>query len=141
MSYDFSRVENFHQPPNDDYSQSMGQGQATLTMPSPMPNLHKIAESQKLRIEDIKEEEDVNPSDSLHIVESHRKHPEAIKIDEFDYSREEEIKVEQDSLDHELEVFKSPHNQGPDEDVSPLVILNGSKKNNLVLEAMLSPPR
>jgi hypothetical protein len=49
--------------------------------------------------------------------------------------------VEQDSLDHELEVFKSPHNHEPDEDVSPLVILNGSKKNNLVLEAMLSPPR
>ena len=49
--------------------------------------------------------------------------------------------MEQDSLEHELEIFKSPHNQGPDEDVSPLVILNGSKKNNLVLEAMLSPPR
>jgi hypothetical protein len=40
MSYDFSRVENFHQPPNDDFSQSLGLGgQATLTMPSPMPNL------------------------------------------------------------------------------------------------------
>jgi hypothetical protein len=46
-----------------------------LTMPSPMPNLLKNAESHKLKIEDIKEEEDVNPSDSLHIVESQRKHP------------------------------------------------------------------
>jgi len=52
-------------------------------------------------IEDIKEEEDVNPSDSLHIVESHRKHPQAIKIDQFEYSRDEEIKVEQDSLDQD----------------------------------------
>ena len=102
MSYDFSRVENFHQPPNDDFSQSLGLGgQATLTMPSPMPNLHKKAESQKLMIEDIKEEEDVNPSDSLHIVESQRKNTQPIKIDQFEYSREEEIKVEQDSLDRD----------------------------------------
>ena len=70
-------------------------------MPSPMPNLQKKAESQKLMIEDIKEEEDVNPSDSLHIVESQRNHPQAIKIDQFEYSREEEIKVEQDSLDRD----------------------------------------
>jgi len=52
-------------------------------------------------IEDIKEEEDVNPSDSLHIVESHRKNPQAIKIYKFEYSRDEEIKVEQDSLDQD----------------------------------------
>jgi len=72
-----------------------------LTMPSPMPNLQKKAESQKLMIEDIKEEEDVNPSDSLHIVESQRKNTQPIKIDQFEYSREEEIKVEQDSLDRD----------------------------------------
>jgi hypothetical protein len=70
-------------------------------MPSPMPNLQKKAESQKLMIEDIKEEEDVNPSDSLHIVESQRKNTQPIKIDQFEYSREEEIKVEQDSLDRD----------------------------------------